>query len=109
MSSEAADSDHFLIPDGPESRRILTDSMIGSDRFRLYKSGRISVNPISGYERRTVYIIGIRWKVIDQIRWLGGTGILIRPTGSDAPSLTWDGQSLKIDFSSNDLETRLDF
>jgi len=60
VSSRTTNSDYFLIPDGPESRRMRTDPKIGSDRFRLYESGRNAVNPISGYQRKTVDMIGIR-------------------------------------------------
>ena len=89
VSSPTTNSDHFLIPDGPESLRMPTDPKIGSDRFRLHRSDRNSVNPISGYQRKTVDIIGIWWKVTDRIRWSHGTGFQTRPTGSDAPRLTW--------------------
>jgi len=68
VSFQTANSDDFLIPDVPESRRIGTDPKIGSDRFRLYESDRKVVNPISGYQRKTVDMIGIWWKVTDRIR-----------------------------------------
>jgi hypothetical protein len=68
VSSKTANSDDFLVPDDPESRRIRTDPKIGSDRFRLYESDRKAVNPISGYQRKTVDVIGIWWKVTDGIR-----------------------------------------
>jgi hypothetical protein len=67
VSSEMTNSDHFLIPDGPQLHRIRTDPKIGSDRFRLYEPDRNSVNPISGYQRKTVDRIGIRRKVTDRI------------------------------------------
>lgn len=63
--------------------------MTNSDHFRLYKSNRNSMNPISGYERKTVYAIGIRWKITDRGRSPGPIGIHVRPTGSDIPWLTW--------------------
>jgi hypothetical protein len=68
VSSQTTNSDHFLIPDDPESCRMRTDPKIGSDRFRLYESDRNAVNPISGYQWKTVDMIGIRWKVTDRIR-----------------------------------------
>ncbi len=61
-------SDHFLIPDGPESHRIRTDPKIESDQFRLHELDRNSVNPISSYQRKTVDRIGIRRKVTYRIR-----------------------------------------
>jgi hypothetical protein len=68
MSDETTNSDHFLTPDYPESHRKRTDPKIRSDRFRMYESGRNSVNPISGYQRKTVDSIGIRQEVNDRIR-----------------------------------------
>ncbi len=68
VSSQATNSDHFLIPDNPESRRMRTDPKIGSDRFRLYESDRNAVNSISGYQRKIVDMTGIRWEVTDRIR-----------------------------------------
>ena len=68
VSCETTNSDHFLIPDYPESHRNRTDAEIGSDRFRLYESDRNLVNPVSGYQRKTVDSIGIRQKVTDRIR-----------------------------------------
>jgi hypothetical protein len=73
--------------------------MIEPDRFRLYKSDRNSTNPISGYHRKRVNVIGIWRKVTDRIRWLCGTGILARPTGSDVPPLTWVSNFLILTLS----------
>jgi len=60
VSCETTNSDHFLTPDSSESHRKPTDPESGSDRFRLYESGRNSVNPISGYQRKPVDSTGIR-------------------------------------------------
>ncbi len=68
VSSQTANSDDFLIPCDPESRRMRTDPKIGSDRFRLYESDQNALNPLSGYQRKTVDIIWVWWKVTDQIR-----------------------------------------
>jgi hypothetical protein len=69
MSCETTKSDHFLTPDYPGSHRKRTDPEIGSDPFRLWESCQNSVDPVSGYQRKTMDSIGIRQKVNDRIRF----------------------------------------
>jgi hypothetical protein len=78
---------HRMLPNHIGYKQILS---IGSYRFPLHKSYRDSANPMSGYQRKTVWIIGTRREVTDRIGSSYSSGFGTRPTRSDVSSLTWD-------------------